>query len=71
MVLQEVLQTQLELVDSQLHEMKQVVDERRDDAVDRALMSQDYADAKEEYDAAKDMLKTLKINHASKRIARS
>ncbi len=68
-VLQEILQTQLQLVDSQLQKMKEVVVERRFDAVDKALQSQDYIEAKQDYMSSKAMLQTMKINHSSKRIA--
>ena len=44
-VLQEILQTQLILVEGQLEKLKDVVEERRFDAVDKALQSQDYVEA--------------------------
>ena len=69
-VLQEVLQTQLSLVDGQLEKLKDVVEERRFDAVDKALQSQDYVEAKQDYESAKAMLQTMKITHSSKRIAK-
>jgi capsular exopolysaccharide synthesis family protein len=68
-VLREVLQTQLNLVDSKLDKLKQVVEERRFDAVDKALQSQDYVEAKQDYESAKNMLLTMKITNSSKRIA--
>ncbi|MEO1837355.1 MAG: polysaccharide biosynthesis tyrosine autokinase [Akkermansiaceae bacterium] len=68
-VLQEVLQTQLNLVDSKLDKLSEVVEERRFDAVDKALQSQDYVEAKQDYESAKGMLRTMKITNSSKRIA--
>jgi capsular exopolysaccharide synthesis family protein len=68
-VLQEVLQTQLNLVDSKLAKLGEVVEERRFDAVDKALQSQDYVEAKQDYETAKAMLQTMKITNSSKRIA--
>jgi capsular exopolysaccharide synthesis family protein len=68
-VLQEVLQTQLNLVDSKLDKLSEVVEERRFDAVDKALQSQDYVEAKQDYETAKAMLQTMKITNSSKRIA--
>lgn len=68
-VLQETLRTQLQLVNDQLEQLKVVVEERRFDAVDKALQSQDYIEAKHDYQAAKAMLQTMKITNLSKRIA--
>ena len=69
-VLQEILQTQLQLVDGQLQHMKEVVDGRRNDAVDKALQSQDYLEAKRDYEEAKSKLQLMKLTHGAKREAR-
>ncbi|NNC90844.1 MAG: polysaccharide biosynthesis tyrosine autokinase [Akkermansiaceae bacterium] len=67
--LREILQTQLELVESRLEKMGEVVSHRRDAAVDKALESHDYIEAKREYEQAQQMLQSMKLQHSSKRIA--
>lgn len=67
-ILQDLLQTKLELVDGELEELRRVVDEYNREAVDKALQSQEYVDAKQDYESAKDILKSLKVTAASKRI---
>ena len=65
----DVLQTQKELVDQRLERMSQVVSERRDVAVDKALESHEYVDSKREYESAQQMLQSMKLQHSSKRIS--
>lgn len=68
-VLKEILVTQLSLVDSQMKQLGKVVEERRFDAVDKALQSQDYVDARKDYELALSTLKTLKLAHIARRQA--
>jgi len=57
------------LVERRLQEMQQVVNRTRDEAVDQALESQDYIEAKREYESAQAMLQSMKLQHSAKRIA--
>jgi len=64
-----ILQTQLDLVEARLGEMRQVVGSRKDEAVDKALESHEYLDAKREYEQAQDLLQKMKLQHFTKRIS--
>ena len=66
---QEKLQIDLQLLDGRLQKLKETVGERRDDAVDKSLQSQDYVEAKSDYEAAKQMLLDMKNQHSMQRIA--
>ena len=68
-VLRELLKTQLRLVNGQLAKIKERVEERRFDAVDKALQSQDYVEAKQDYETAKAMLSQMKLTNSARRIA--
>ncbi|MCH2065145.1 MAG: polysaccharide biosynthesis tyrosine autokinase [Roseibacillus sp.] len=68
-VLRELLKTQLGLVNGQLAKIKDRVEERRFDAVDKALQSQDYVEAKQDYETAKAMLSQMKLTNSARRIA--
>lgn len=67
--LREILQTQLNLVESRLEQMGNVVSERKDEAVDKALESHDYIEAKRDYENAQAMLQSMKLQHSTKRIS--
>ena len=66
--LREILKTQMELTDGRLSRMRDTRNKRRDDAVDRALESHDYVEAKREYERSQGMLQAMKLQHSSKRI---
>ncbi|MDA0765969.1 MAG: polysaccharide biosynthesis tyrosine autokinase [Verrucomicrobia bacterium] len=66
--LREILKTQMELVDGRLSNMRETRNQQRDNAVDRALESHDYVEAKREYENAQGMLQAMKLQHSSKRI---
>ncbi|MBT43894.1 MAG: hypothetical protein CL922_00315 [Deltaproteobacteria bacterium] len=68
-VLRDLLKTQLRLVNGQLVKIKERVEERRFDAVDKALQSQDYVEAKQDYETAKAMLSQMKLTNSARRIA--
>ena len=68
-VLRELLKTQLDLVNGQLVKIKDRVEDRRFDAVDKALQSQDYVEAKQDYETAKAMLSQMKLTNSARRIA--
>ncbi len=68
-VLRELLKTQLALVNGQLVKIKDRVEDRRFDAVDKALQSQDYVEAKQDYETAKAMLSQMKLTNSARRIA--
>ena len=63
------LKTDLDIMSSRLEKLHEVLEERRFDAVDKALQSQDYVEAKTEYESAKSMLKEMKLTNSARRIA--
>lgn len=66
--LREILQKRIELISSRVEKMNEVVNQRRDVAVDKALESHDYIEAKREYEQAQQMLQAMKLQHSTKRI---
>jgi hypothetical protein len=68
--LQQILEYQLQLVDGRLQEMQETLTRTEDDAVDKALKSQDYIEARGEYESAKAILETMKITHSPTRSAK-
>lgn len=63
------MQTDLNLLELKLEQLKEIAEERRFDAVDKALQSQDYIEARQDYEAAKAMLTKMKIENSGQRIA--
>lgn len=67
--LEVILETEADLNRERILEMKKVVGERRDRAVDQALESHDYIEAKNDYERAVVLLEKLKVQTAGNRIA--
>ena len=59
--LRETLMAQLDMATERLAKVKILSTEKKDEAIDVAVDSQDYIDAKRELDTAQDMLNTMKV----------
>lgn len=66
--LRQILSTKMELLDGGLVALRDNRDLRHDEAVARSLESQDFVDAKREYENAQAMLQAMKLQHSTKRI---
>ncbi|MDB4653013.1 polysaccharide biosynthesis tyrosine autokinase [Akkermansiaceae bacterium] len=66
--LRAVLQTKLELVERQVLKMREMVDERQEDAINLSLKQSNYTQAKEQYEQARAMLREMKIKQQEARV---
>lgn len=66
---QEKMQTDLMIIDGRLEKLSELIQERRFEAVDVALQSQDIVEAKDDYEISKGFLSEMKIEMGKRRIA--
>ncbi len=66
--LRAVLQTKLELVQRQVLKMREMVDDRKEDAITLSLKQSNYTQAKEQYEQARAMLREMKIKQQEARV---
>ncbi|MDB4809394.1 polysaccharide biosynthesis tyrosine autokinase [bacterium] len=66
--LRAVLQTKLELVERQVIKMREMVDNRKEDAISLSLKQSTYTQAKEQYEQARAMLSSMKIKQQMARV---
>lgn len=66
--LRAVLQTKLELVERQVLKMREMVDDRKEDAITLSLKQSNYTQAKEQYEQARAMLREMKIKQQEARV---
>ena len=66
--LRDILTRKMELLDGGLVSLRETRDLLHDEAVARSLESQDFVDAKREYENAQAMLQAMKLQHSTKRI---
>ena len=62
--LKEVLKTKLDLVEKQVLKMREMVDDRKEDAITLSLKQTNYTQAKEQYEQARGMLREMKFKHS-------
>ena len=67
-VLQLMLDTELEVSTARAEELRSVIDKRRELAVERAVESPEYIEAKRDYENARDMREQMEQMHAKTRI---
>jgi len=67
--LRETLQVQLDLADARLKRVEIMKDDSRDEAIKRGLDTQDYHDAKRDFDADQDLLQALKLKLIGEQIS--
>ena len=66
--LRETLKSRLELVELDLGELREVVSENKDDAINKSMASHDYADAKRAFETEKALLETMQLKHSVQRV---
>ncbi len=67
--LKEILKTKLDLTGKRLESMQQVVNEKRDDAVETSLSAHEYNQARQDHSEAKAVLQNMRLEYTTKKIS--